>query len=171
MSKQVEKKPKGPSQKEIFAEAAARKAGKAAFEAWKAQKEAEEEERKERIRVFELEKFRKEAEKAAARTHVRVADTIERKCRTDFNPIGLGSCGLGADLIEENGRSHADGDELAASVVADRDAAFEKYNSRYNRELAKIEELRQQLAKVGKTFTKEEVAKQKRFLQQLADRG
>ena len=62
----IVQKLKGPSQKEVFAEAAARKAGKAAFEAWKAQKEAEEEERKERVRVFELEKFRAEAEKAAA---------------------------------------------------------------------------------------------------------
>ena len=164
------KKPKGPSQKELFAEAAARKAGKAAFEAWKAQREAEQAEAEELSKKRQLEKFRAEAEKAASRTHVKIADTIERKGLTDFNAISLGASGCGADLIEENERAIADGDALALKVVADRDERFEKYNSRYNSELAKIEVIRLQLARVGKTFTKQEIAKQKKFLQKLADR-
>ena len=164
------KKPKGPSQKELFAEAAARKAGKAAFEAWKAQREAEQAEAEELSKQRHLERFRAEAEKAASRTHVKIVETIERKCRTDFNPIGLGCSGAGADLIEENHHAMADGEEISLKVVADRDEAFEKYNKRYNSELAKIEALRLQLARVGKTFTKQEIAKQKKFLQKLADR-
>lgn len=138
-------KVKKPSQKELFAEAAARKAGAAALAAFRAKREAEEAEAAERRREKEREKFMKEAEKAA-KTKKILCGGGSGKTLEDFLPESADAAASGVYGVTID-RSEVGYQDAAAKASKD----CHKYNAKINKKNKIDEENARILAAQGLT--------------------
>ena len=122
-------KVKKPSQKQLFEEAQARKAGAAAVAEWRKKCEAEEEEAAALRREKERAKFMKEAEKAK-RTLI-VCETSRRKELDDFLPASGDSCSL--EHGEKISKKDKDEEGVTAKEYAKAEKKFHNYNAKLNK--------------------------------------